>query len=426
MVMSRIASHRTEIIFLLASAILAYANAFCGTFQSDDFVAILGDPDLVTFYSFISHLDQMIRPFSKATFFIDRNLYGDNPAGYHLLNLILHLGSGVLLYSILTYTLNKRESIASISKGTAALPFWTAFLFLIHPIGTETVTYLYGRATGMMAFFYLATIYFFIRSTNREENPSRFFPRYFCALLCFIFSLLSREISITIPAALLLWDIVLRQRRGAILRSAIIRFHLPFWGLLFLFLLFGWSHARYSFLFRYSLEIRPFYENLLTQVNTVTYALHLFFIPTHLNFDHDLKVYHFILQWPAPLSLAVLSGMMVIAILSVRRAPFLSFGILWFLLQISPTNSIIPRYDLLRERNLYLPSIGLFLAVVSFSIIAARRISDTFTKWVPKGSRIIDMGQRKIRYLPFLIGALLIVFTIERKYDIYRPDKVLD
>ena len=84
-----------------------------------------------------------------ASFLLDRSLYGNSSTGYHLLNLLLHLGSGLLVYLILT---------RAVTKESKHIPFWTAVLFLIHPIQTETVTYISGRASGLMAFFYLLAL----------------------------------------------------------------------------------------------------------------------------------------------------------------------------------------------------------------------------------------------------------------------------
>jgi hypothetical protein len=231
----------------------------------------------------------------------------------------------------------------------------------VHPIATETVTYISGRATGLMAFSYLAALCLFITSTESERNPTLFSLRYCGALLCFGLSLLSKEGAVTLPVALLLWDVVLRRRRGTALRQAFLRWHLLFWAVLLLFLLLAYFHPRYAYLARYSLGIRPLYENLLSQVNTMCFALSLFFVPSLLNFDHDLPLYHSLWQWPTPLSLLLLAALLATAFFSRRKAPFLSFGLFWFFLQLAPTNSVVPRYDLLSERNLYLASIGFFL-----------------------------------------------------------------
>lgn len=133
-------------------------------------------------------------------------------------------------------------------------------------------------------------------------------------------------------------------------------------------------HERYAFLFQYSLQLRDGYENLLTQANTAAYSMTLFVRPLQQNFDHDLPHYASILQGPTLLSIAALGGLVVAAILLAGRAPHFSLGILGFFLHLLPTNSVLPRYDLLSERNLYLPSIGLYLAASVSAIALVRRL----------------------------------------------------
>ena len=99
----------------------------------------------------------MVRPVLYATFLIDRSLYGTDPAGYHLLNLLLHLGSGILVYRIVA---------SAVAEERSSVPFWTALVFLIHPIATETVTYISGRASGLMAFFYLLAFFLYIKASE--------------------------------------------------------------------------------------------------------------------------------------------------------------------------------------------------------------------------------------------------------------------
>lgn len=407
-------SQRTAIGILLASTVLAYANSLYGTFQFDDFATILKDPHLESPSVFLSHLDHMIRPVVKLTFVIDRRLYGEQPGAYHVLNLALHLGSGLLLYTMLSAFADRTVPGSPTHDGRPALAFWTALLFLIHPIGTETVTYISGRATGLMAFFYLAAFYFFVRSTEPQPRPTGFLPRYLASLLCFVLSLFSKESAVTFPGALLLWEGLLRRRKGPRVHHVFARFHLPFWGVLFLFLWLALAHPGYSFLLGYSLKLRPIQDNLLTQLNAVTYAVSLFFLPNRLNFDHDLPLSHSILQWPTPLSAALVSAMIATAFLSVRKAPYLAFGLLWFYLHLTPTNSALPRYDLLSERNLYLPAIGLFLAIVSASLALMRAITVSLEGGSTQRVRMSTLGRRAIRCLPPLIALFLGLSTMDR------------
>lgn len=416
------APHRTAIAFLFFLTFAAYANSLFGVFHFDD-ITILEDAHLERLSTFLSHLDHTIRPVSKLTFLIDRGLYGENPLGYHLLNLLLHFGSGLVLFTILSIRLSRPDiNPSSRYRGFPVIPFWTALLFLTHPLGTETVTYVSGRPTGLATFFYLASFYWFILFRETKQKAKGRLSLYSGSLLCFILSLLSKEIAVTLPGIILLFDRVFYRQDKETFRHFFVRFHLPFWIILTLFLSLGWFHPRYSYLFRRSLEIRSLYESLLTQVNAVAYSFPLFFLPDHLNFDHDLPLYRSVLEWPTPLSLAILLAMLASALFLVRQAPLAGFGLLWFFVTLSPTNSVIPRYDLLSERNLYLPSVGLFLALVSLAVLLVAKVGPAMELRLP-GRRVGAYARSGMRALTFLIIPLLMWCTISR--NMFYADPVM-
>ncbi|MEQ1626612.1 MAG: hypothetical protein ABL965_04405 [Nitrospira sp.] len=337
-------------ILLLAG--LTYVTAFSGDFHFDDRPTILANSHLDRWEIFASHLDHMVRPVLYATYFVDRRLFETSPAGYHLLNVLLHLGSGALVYRILMRT---------VTEETRLVPVWTALLFLIHPIQTETVTYISGRTSGLMAFWYLLALFLYIKAS--EDTSGHLIRRRYRvgSLLCFILSVASKEPAATFPLALLLWDVVVRRLRGSDLRAAIISDHMPFWLGVLVAGVLAWQHPRYADLAQFSLNIRPLWENALSELHAASYALLLFICPWQLNFDHDLPLFHSLLQWPLPLELFLWGALAVAGFAAAQRLPLFSFGIAWFALQLLPT-SLIPRNDLLSERNLYLASFGILLA----------------------------------------------------------------
>ncbi|HET9844977.1 MAG TPA: tetratricopeptide repeat protein [Nitrospira sp.] len=346
---------------LFAVTAFIYFSAFYGDFQYDDSLTILENAHVESLTTFIGHFDHMVRPVLYATLLIDRSLYGLNPAGYHLLNLLLHLGSGLLIYRILT---------SALSDELSAIPFWTALLFLIHPIATETVTYISGRASGLMTFFYLLALYLYLQSAQPSNGCRRLYLSG--AVASFLLSIGSKETAVTFPLILLLWDWLIAGKRVADIRATLIS-HLAFWAVLLLAAAWAWSHPRYPALAEFSLTIRPFPEHLLSELHATAYALLLLVSPWNQNFDHDFPVFHSLTQWPLPLDLLLLSVVMAGAFFSASRLPLFAFGLGWFFIQLLPT-SLIPRNDLLSERNLYLPAIGFVLAIVTLSSHLIRRL----------------------------------------------------
>jgi len=393
--------HLVSVISLIALTVGAHANTFGGNFQFDDFLTVLENPHLDRWQTFIGHLDHMVRPVLYATFLIDRALYGESPMGYHLLNLLLHLGSGLFIYWILT---------RAVTEDTLRLPFWASLLFLIHPIQTETVTYISGRASGLMSFFYLLALFFYIKASEVQDVPKTYQVYLSVAMASFVLSLGSKETAMTFPLALLLWDMVIYRLRGASLRLAVLSRHLAFWIVLLLAAGWAWSHPRYSFLAQVSFTLRPLWDNFLSEVHAVAYASMLFFCPWKQNFDHDLPVFHSLFQWPLPYDLLVIAGLIAAGLVMVQRHPLFSFGIGWFFLQLLPT-SLIPRADLLSERNLYLASIGLVLAI----IVLGSRLMQWLTTALPH-SRTVRLGG----YSVALTVVLLLSLVTNQRNLIYR------
>ncbi len=405
-------SYPTATIGLVIATILTYLNSFGTDFQFDDRATILEDRRLESVTAFLGHVDGMIRPLLKASFALDRWLYGTEPAGYHLLNLLLHCGSGLLLFAILSRVVHVESGSGESGRANgepdgrsidrpvsrsagqpvsrSVVPFWATAFFLLHPIQTETVTYISGRATGMAAFFSLLSFYLFLKADGQSSAGKPFALLYGGALASFCLGLSSKETAVVLPALLALWYIVFGRRS--------LRFHIPFWVILGLALVGALWHPRYAFLARASLETRSIDENALTQVNAVVYALSLFFSPGRQNFDHDLPVMDSVVQWPVPACLVMLGALLLAALVCLRRAPLFSFGLFWFFVCLLPTNSIIPRYDILSERNLYLPSIGLIFAVVAL-----------FTRFA-LGAR----GRWATGAVGLVVAALLFAATVDR------------
>ena len=392
---SRISPFALSIV-LCAAIVAVYFGTFSGGFHYDDSITILENPHLEHWRTFVGHLDHMVRPVLYATFLLDRLLYGANPAGYHFLNLLLHLGSGLILYRLLT---------RAVPDETSSVPFWTALFFLIHPITTETVTYISGRASGLMAFFYLFAFFLYLKASEHQDAMKIRRLYLSGAALSLVLSLGTKETAVTFPLALLLWDLLIRRLRGMPLRTTILSGHLPFWIVLLLAAGWAWSHPRYTALAQFSFTLRPFWDNLLSELHAMAYALRLFFTPWNQNFDHDLPEFHSLSQWPLPLDLLLLFGTAASAFILWRRYPLVAFGLGWFFIQLLPT-SLIPRNDLLSERNLYLPSIGLLLALVI--------LSSRFMQWLTT----ILPRPRLVQFVSTGLAATLILmlclFTYQR------------
>ena len=136
-------------------------------------------------------------PIVYTTFWLEHKLWGFAPAGYHVVNILLHFANTALLWRLLV---------------RLAVPgaWFAAALFAVHPVHTEPVVWVMGRKDLLSALFYLAAVSMWLR----HLEFSREFPRsgrYAAALLLFAAAMLSKSIAVTLPAALL---IILWWKRG--------------------------------------------------------------------------------------------------------------------------------------------------------------------------------------------------------------------
>lgn len=353
-----------------AVTVAIYAGAWDGDFQFDDALSILENPHLERWRTFVGHLDHMVRPVLYATLFVDRSFYGHSATGYHALNLLLHLGAGFLIHRILS---------RAVTEKWRHVPFWTALLFLIHPIQTEVVTYISGRASGLMGFFYLLALALYVKGTASQPGEARSRGYLLGALLAFVLALGSKETAMTFPLALVLWDVLIRRFDRVAFRKRFVPNHLPFWLVLLVAAAWAWWHPRYSALAQFSFDLRPFSDNLLSELNAVGYALGLFFCPWKQTFDHDLPLLRSPFEWPLPLVCFLLGALATAAVVTMRRFPLLAFGLAWYVVQVLPT-ALVPRNDLLSERNLYLASMGILLAVVVLASLLTSWLVDVLQR----------------------------------------------
>ena len=178
--------------FLLVCGVtLAYLNSFTGVFQFDDYNVIVNNPQVHSWSAWLAGLSQGIRPLLKLSYTLNWTM-GWGLFGFHLLNLTLHTGNTLLVYGIARRLL-RGQPPAVMPAGTLWAAFLTALLFAIHPVQTEAVTYLCGRSTSLMAFFYLAGFYAY--QAGVEENRGALI--YMVGPVLFVLALLTKEVAVT-------------------------------------------------------------------------------------------------------------------------------------------------------------------------------------------------------------------------------------
>jgi tetratricopeptide (TPR) repeat protein len=130
-------------------------------------------------------------PLVHTSYWIEYRFFGLNPTAYHATNLALHALGSCLLWRIL---------------GLLAVPgaFLAAALFAVHPVHVESVAWITERKNVLSLVFYLASALVFLRRALAAEPPRTWDRRYFASLALFVCALLSKTVTASLPAALLL------------------------------------------------------------------------------------------------------------------------------------------------------------------------------------------------------------------------------
>ena len=161
------------------------------------------------------------QPLSWVTYGLDYLIWGMNPTGYHLTNLLLHAANGVFFYFVArrliaaAFPMPNKE--ASWQLGVSAL--FAALMFAIHPLRVESVAWATERRDVLSGFFFLATIYCYLRASSNSDNHARSGKWLGAALAAYVLSLLAKATAMTLPVILLILDIYPLQRLNGDLRT---------------------------------------------------------------------------------------------------------------------------------------------------------------------------------------------------------------
>jgi protein O-mannosyl-transferase len=209
------------IVTIFAATFAAYWPALGGDFVWDD-QGFVTRPELRSLHGlwriwFDVGATEQYSPVLHGAFWLEHLCWGDSPLGYHLINVLLHATSACLVAALL-----RRWSIRG--AGLAGL------IFALHPVGVESVAWIAEQKNTLSTAFYLLAALTYTRwrqgGTNRSARVS--FALYFAATALFILALLSKSVTATLPAALL---VICWWRQGTLSWTRDVKPLLPWFAL---------------------------------------------------------------------------------------------------------------------------------------------------------------------------------------------------
>jgi tetratricopeptide (TPR) repeat protein len=291
-------------------------------------------------------------PVRDLTYCLDFTLWGSNPFGYHLANLLYYMIACILLYLFFTKVLTPWIDCH------AETALFSTLLFAVHPVHVESVAGIAQRKDLVSAIFFFATLYLFLIF---KENKS--WQAYLLSIVLFIFALLSKATVVMLPILIFLLDIHYAGKKEDGTGVRIVRC-IPFALISFAMALIQIVILRENgFVKTASYALESGYSGRIgTAAKAVFYYLRLLITGHPLNIIHDFDNVRHLYDPVSVFALAGL-GLIVFGIFKFRNnSPLLSFAGTWYLVCLIPVVGLIPAATVVAERYLFLPSAGFCLA----------------------------------------------------------------
>ncbi|HTW66028.1 MAG TPA: tetratricopeptide repeat protein [Bryobacteraceae bacterium] len=406
--------HVWKIVLLCAVVLAAYSNSFDAGFVYDNETAILQDarvheanlPNVDRIFTEGYWANQpttdLYRPLTTLSYLFNYAILGNgtNPVGYHWMNLVLHLANVSLVYAlgILIF--------GGPAQGLALAAIWG-----LHPLLTEGVTNIVGRADLLAAFGILAGLLCHMRAT---AGTGRRKVSWLIALtLSQTIGLFSKENAVILPALMLSYDLIWSEH---FFGRAVWRRRIPSYAVLVLpfagyFMLRSQLHMHLEAPFLQNpLVGAPFWPARMTAFNVIGRFLWLFIWPNRLSADYSynsIPLFHWSLNsWEnlqALIALALCVAGIALALRLRRENKPVCFFVFFFFIALAPTSNLfILIGSVMSERFLYLPAIGLTGGVIGlicalsrrYSQSAARKVLQAKAMWAAAGILCLALGAR--------------------------------
>ncbi len=352
-------SVRHLILIILLVSIGVYFNALFDGFVYDD-------SDLIVNNSWIKdmkHLPEIFsrdmwgfqvnhqptnyyRPFVYVIDMFTFSLFGLKPWGFHLVNILFHGGSSVLVFLVISRLFRKKEP--STASSSLAASFIAAILFAAHPVHTETVTWCSGLPDLSYAFFSLLSFYLYTGSREGRKHS------YLFSLMSFSVALLCKEPALTVPLFFIAYDYLFEKERAGYMKR-----YGPFMAVVAGYFLLRF-YALGALAPQQQLEEFSAYQFVINIFPLFAQYLEKLVFPVNLNVYHLFIPIDSILDKRELISIAVTVFFIVIALTALKKNRMVFLGLFLTVVPLLPALYIrgISGGSFFGERYLYLPSFG--------------------------------------------------------------------
>ncbi len=347
---------------LILATFAAYLNSGAVPFLFDDVPTIAENPAVGRLWprggDDPGGLTTSGRPLAAFTFALNHRLHGNAVLGYHVTNFAIHAAAGLFLFGFVRRTLLLRSMTNRYGGDSLIFALLVAACWLLHPLQTESVTYIVQRVESLAGLFYLATLYAFVRSTDATK-PARWQA---LAVVACLLGMASKETVVSAPLVVLLFD---RTFVSGTFRAACQRHRSFYVGLAATWIVLaglvletGGRGGTAGFGANVSA-----WNYALTQIDAVVRYLALSVWPHPLIFDYGLGTAQDVAD-VLPQAAVVIS-LLTLALVLLARRPIVGFLAASFFLLLAPSSSVVPVVtQTIAEHRMYLslaPLIGLLV-----------------------------------------------------------------
>lgn len=386
------ASRNTYLLpaLLVAVVFLLYGRTLTFDFVNyDDYDLIVRNTDflkdpgnIVTSFSthaFSSHRDEGVyyRPVLLLSYFADYALWGVDPLGFHLTNVLLHAGATLLFFLLVVEILRQAgpkdqngrgQPVTEARGGNDRLTaFLAALLFGVHPVQTESVAWISGRNDVLLGLLLLGSFWCYV--SQYRESPRRLLMFPLSAVL-FAAAIFTKESAIFLLPVFPLYELGVRRESLVTLFSGAKHLRVS----VFLAVVVAYLGLRYNifgaFIGAEKLYGRiPFYNRILMAPGLGLTNLLFLAWPANLSIVHPLENVGWF-DWPAILvAIGTAAGLFTVVVRYFRRDPILSLSVAWLLTSLVPLLNVFPLAVPILEHRLYTATAGFSLAV---TLVATR------------------------------------------------------
>lgn len=374
--------HLWTALLVAAITLLTYLPTLQNGFVNwDDGTMVYDNPYIrtLTFNSWRwANLDLWI-PLTMFSFAFDSAVWGLNPKGFHLSNIFLHTANTLLVYILIvkaseSYVYKGKFNIKTIIAGIV-----TSLLFGIHPMHVESVAWITERKDVLYSFFFLLSLISYLKYTSEDSKKVRY---YFCSLIFFTLSLMSKPMAVSLPAVLLVLDLYPLKRLtiegGLISFKAVLVEKIPFLLLGVLFSLGTLMMHRTEG----SVTSLSFLERIFATAYYCIFYLIKMFLPFELVplYDSPLNKGFFTFNF-----IVFFITFVIITFFSIRslKRGRLFFAIwVYYLVTLAPVTGITGDFgkQTVADHFIYMPSLGPFILAGLFATTLIERCSKRFWK----------------------------------------------